>query len=76
MTNVTEHPTHLSYLTNRAALPMIAEVAIGFAVLATKWSVRRRSRRQLSRLTQQQLRDIGLQREDAMREGTLPFWRP
>ena len=76
MTNVTENPTHLSYLTSRPALPMIAELAIGFAVLVTKWSVRKRTRRQLSRLDQHQLRDIGLQREEAMREGTLPFWRP
>lgn len=75
MTNVTEHPTHLAYLTNRPALPMVAEAAIGFAVLVTKWSVRKRTRRQLSRLDAHQLRDIGLQREDAMREGTLPFWR-
>ena len=76
MTHVTEHSTHLAYLTSRPALPMIAEAAIGFAVLATKWSVRKRTRRQLTHLTQQQLRDIGLHREEAMREGTLPFWRP
>ena len=60
MTHVTEHPTHLAYLNSSPALPMIAEAVIGFAVLATKWSVRKRTRRQLTRLTQQQLRDIGL----------------
>ena len=76
MTHISEHPTHLAYLNSRPALPMIAEAAIGFAVLVTKWSVRKRTRRQLTQLTQYQLRDIGLHREQAMREGTLPFWKP
>ncbi len=76
MIQVSEHSSHLAYLNNRPALPMVAELAIGVAVLATKWSVRKRGRRQLMRLDTHQLHDIGLSREEAMREGTLPFWRP
>lgn len=76
MTHVTEYASPLAYLNSRPALPMVAEMAIGFAVLVTKWSVRRRTRRQLIQLNAHQLRDIGLHREEAMREGTLPFWRP
>ncbi|WP_254868656.1 DUF1127 domain-containing protein [Phaeobacter sp. HF9A] len=55
---------------------MAAAAAVHFAVLVTKWSVRKRTRRQLTRLEAAQLRDIGIDRVTALREGTLPFWRP
>ncbi|NIZ14604.1 DUF1127 domain-containing protein [Phaeobacter sp. HF9A] len=76
MTHVTEHTSHLAYLTSRQTLPMAAAAAVHFAVLVTKWSVRKRTRRQLTRLEAAQLRDIGIDRVTALREGTLPFWRP
>lgn len=76
MIQVPEHPTQLDYLTSRPALPVVAEWAIGVAVLATKWSVRKRTRRDLSRLTAHQLQDIGLSQAQAARESTLPFWKP
>jgi uncharacterized protein YjiS (DUF1127 family) len=40
------------------------------------WLKRSRSRRALARLDEHQLRDIGLSRADAWREGMKPFWRP
>ncbi|MGR3759301.1 DUF1127 domain-containing protein [Roseobacteraceae bacterium NS-SX3] len=69
------HP-HMSYLMSRPALPVLAQAAVAFAVLFTKWTVRHRTRRQLRRLTSAQLKDIGLSRREAHYEGTLPFWRP
>ncbi|MFW8592986.1 DUF1127 domain-containing protein [Cribrihabitans neustonicus] len=67
---------HMAYLSSRPALPALAQFAIVFAVSVTKWSLRRRTRKQLHRLTDAQLKDIGLSRMDAHYEATLPFWRP
>ena len=39
------------------------------------WHQRRRERRQLLTLNDWQLKDMGLSRGDAYREGTKPFWR-
>lgn len=69
------HP-HMTYLNSRPALPVLAQVAVAFAVMVTKWSTRQRTRRQLRHLSAGQLKDIGLSRQDAHYEGTLPFWRP
>jgi len=46
-------------------------------VLATvaKWQERRRTRRELARFTERQLKDIGLSRGQAMAEVDKPFWR-
>lgn len=44
----------------------------------TLWGLfqhRQRTRHALLRLTQDQLRDIGLSNEQARREGLKPFWR-
>ena len=40
------------------------------------WSMRRRSRTDLARLTPAQLRDIGLDRLSAEDEAQRPFWQP
>jgi uncharacterized protein YjiS (DUF1127 family) len=40
------------------------------------WRQRRRERCQLLSLEARFLRDIGLSRYDAIREGRKPFWRP
>ena len=69
------HP-HMNYLNSRTALPVMAQAAVAFAVMVTKWSGRRRSRYHLRHLNAAQLKDIGLTREEAHYEGTLPFWRP
>jgi len=39
------------------------------------WSARSRQRRALSRLDEDRLRDIGVNRYDAKREAAKPFWR-
>ncbi|WP_417699447.1 DUF1127 domain-containing protein [Pseudophaeobacter sp.] len=75
-TPATQSHTHMSYLTNRAALPVLAQAAVAFAVLVTKWSNRHRSRKALKTLSVEQLRDIGISRAEAHYQGTLPFWRP
>lgn len=69
------HP-HMSYLNSRATLPVLAQAAVAFAVLVTKWSTRQRTRKHLRHLSAEQLKDIGLSRQDAHYERTLPFWRP
>ena len=39
------------------------------------WDQRQRTRRQLAKLNDSQLRDIGLSRGDAQLEAYKPFWR-
>ncbi|MEN2989239.1 DUF1127 domain-containing protein [Tistrella sp. BH-R2-4] len=39
------------------------------------WPDRWRQRRDLRDMTDDQLRDLGISRRDAMREGRRPFWR-
>lgn len=58
-------PTHYT-VTGRAG-------ALVVAVL--EWQERRRSRRDLMRLSEYQLKDIGLSRFDAEEEYSKPFWR-
>jgi uncharacterized protein YjiS (DUF1127 family) len=40
------------------------------------WRERTRQRRQLLELPPRLLRDIGIDRADALREARKPFWRP
>jgi uncharacterized protein YjiS (DUF1127 family) len=40
------------------------------------WLIRRDGRQELSSLDDEQLKDIGISREDALREASKPFWRP
>jgi uncharacterized protein YjiS (DUF1127 family) len=47
----------------------------GVAALARGWRARARSRRALLALDERALRDIGVSRAAAQREGELPFWR-
>ena len=74
--NATPADPSLTFLNSRDSLPLLALAAVSIAVLATKWSLRSRSRKQLHRLTPEQLADIGLSRHQAEAEATLPFWRP
>ena len=47
----------------------------GGAAVLVGWYERARQRRQLARLDDRLLRDIGLNRIDAAREADKPFWR-
>jgi uncharacterized protein YjiS (DUF1127 family) len=48
--------------------------ARGLAALLILWQKRLRDRDALQRMTEAQLNDIGLRREDALREAEKPFW--
>jgi uncharacterized protein YjiS (DUF1127 family) len=56
----------------RARLGRVLDAAAG---LARHWRERARSRRALLALDEHALRDIGVSRAAARREGELPFWR-
>ncbi|MBK8160022.1 MAG: DUF1127 domain-containing protein [Rhodospirillaceae bacterium] len=47
----------------------------GLVVAFFEWQERHRSRRDLMRLSDYQLKDIGLSRLDAEEEYSKPFWR-
>ncbi|AUQ66682.1 DUF1127 domain-containing protein [Phaeobacter inhibens] len=74
--NATTPSPDMLYLSSRPALPVLAELAVSFAVLVTKWAVRQRTRQALRQLPPELLKDVGLTREEARHQGTLPFWRP
>ncbi|MFS4583249.1 DUF1127 domain-containing protein [Phaeobacter sp. C3_T13_0] len=74
--NATTPSPSMLYLSSRPALPVLAEVAVSFAVLVTKWTVRQRTRQALRQLPPDLLKDVGLTPDEAQHQGTLPFWRP
>ncbi|MBT8156015.1 DUF1127 domain-containing protein [Epibacterium ulvae] len=76
MTYIARHHPQIAYLLERSALPMPAQIAIAFAVMVTKWSIRSRTRRQLSHLDAHILKDIDVTKGMARHESTLPFWHP
>lgn len=55
-------------------LPMLARVAVQFAVIVTQWDMKSRTRRHLARLDDHMLRDIGVERGTARTEARRPFW--
>jgi uncharacterized protein YjiS (DUF1127 family) len=55
--------------------PIVARWALAFAVMVTKWDTRYRTRKALHRLTDDQLKDIGIERDVAYTEARRPFWR-
>jgi len=55
----------------RAAATVLARLAR----LPTLWATRARNRRELSRLTAEQMRDTGLDPDLVRRESRKPFWR-
>ena len=76
MLSVSATPAALAALLDRgASLPVLARLALGIAVTLTTWDNRRRSRHALAKLDPQQLADIGITPEAALREASLPFWR-
>jgi uncharacterized protein YjiS (DUF1127 family) len=51
------------------------EVLARSAAIVRSWRDRARQRDQLQRLTDRDLRDIGISRLDAVAESRKPFWR-
>ena len=59
----------------RSAMPPLARFAFAAADLVLRWEVRRRLRRDLSRLDKHLLKDIGLLPHLADAECAKPFWK-
>ncbi len=68
-------PALIAALSRGQRLPMVAELAVAFAVVVTKWDTRRRTRKSLSHLDPHLLQDIGLSSHDARTEAERPFWK-
>ncbi|MEL7462916.1 MAG: DUF1127 domain-containing protein [Pseudomonadota bacterium] len=66
---------NLAALTTTTTLPLIADIAVRFAVLATHWHLRSKTRKQLSKLDAHLLCDVGIEPEAAHEEASKPFWR-
>jgi uncharacterized protein YjiS (DUF1127 family) len=61
---------------NGTSLPVVAVIAVRFAVCVTKWATNRRTRLALRQLEPWQLRDVGLTQAQADTEGARVFWQP
>jgi uncharacterized protein YjiS (DUF1127 family) len=66
---------HLNELNAQAKLPMVAGLAVKFAVAVTLWDTRRKSRHTLRHLEPYLLRDIGVDGLSAQVEASKPFWQ-
>ncbi|KJZ20210.1 DUF1127 domain-containing protein [Loktanella sp. S4079] len=62
-------------LSSQPTLPLLAIVAVRFAVAVTKWDVRRKTRRHLRNMPPYLLNDIGLDAYTASTEAAKPFWQ-
>lgn len=60
---------------NQRSLPIVAALAVQFAVCVTKWATRRRTRIALSKLDAHLLRDVGLTQGQRDSEAARLFWR-
>ena len=60
---------------SHSGTPLIARLAVKFAVLVATWATRRQTRRALTRLEPWQLRDVGLTPAQALDESRRVFWR-
>lgn len=69
------HSADMNVLNAQAKLPLVAGLAVKFAVRVTTWDMRRKSRRALAKLEPHLLYDIGLDRSSAQAEAAKPFWQ-
>ena len=66
--------TVITYDLGRTA-PIVAQLALKFAVVLTVWHRRHHTRKALRALPDHLLMDVGLSRDAAYTEGRRPFWR-
>ena len=64
----------LTALSARPTLAPLARGAVKLAVVVMTWDEAYRTRQQLKQMTDEQLRDIGITRAEAMREASRGFW--
>lgn len=62
-------------LAERTQLPVASTMALKFANMVACWSDRSKQRRALSKLSDQQLDDIGVSRTRATAEANKRFWQ-
>ena len=65
----------LTSLAERLWIPRKARHLAEFASLLETWRQRARQRRDLARLNEHRLRDIGISLAQAQQEAGKPFWR-
>jgi len=65
----------IAALNDYAPLPLVADLAVRFAVVVTKWDRMRKTRKQLRTLEPHLLRDIGMDEITAQKEANRPFWQ-
>jgi len=56
-------------------LPLVSRMLLRLTLVAVAWEMRRRTRRDLRRLPDHLLHDIGLDPYVTMKEAAKPFWR-
>ncbi|MEL6682094.1 MAG: DUF1127 domain-containing protein [Pseudomonadota bacterium] len=69
------HTAHVNALNAQATLPVVAGLAVKFAVAVVTWDMRRKTRRTLRDLDTYLLHDIGLDYFAAQAEASKPFWQ-
>ena len=75
MTTTTAHLANLTHHASNSQLPVVARLALSFAAAVTVWDQRHRTRRALGRLSQRELRDIGLTIDEARYEARKKMWQ-
>lgn len=73
MAHTAQH--QINILAQAPVLPVTARAALWLAVMMTRWTATRHSRKHLAKLDNHLLCDIGLSPDQARRESSLPFWR-
>lgn len=58
-----------------SSLPPVSRLLVAAALTLAHWETRRRSRIALERLSDHQLKDVGLNQVAATTEISKPFWR-
>ncbi|MCX7559904.1 DUF1127 domain-containing protein [Sulfitobacter sp. F26204] len=75
MTHARPIPTDAFGILSQPGAPIVAKLAVKFAVCMTTWATRRRTRLALSQLAPWQLSDVGLTPDEAKTESFRVFWR-